>query len=202
MHIRNKKNDFVIIVSGLPRSGTSVMMGMLAAGGLSLLTDGQRSADIDNPRGYFEFERVKKMSDGDTSWILDSKGKVVKVISALLTWLPPSHSYKVLFMRRPISEILTSQKKMLKRRGIMQEKVGDEEMTRIFEKHLEDISHWAGERKYISLLNVEYTSLISHPAEIITNIERFLNVSLNKEKMVEIVDPNLYRNRHASGNER
>ncbi|HZD55295.1 MAG TPA: hypothetical protein VE136_01120, partial [Anaerolineales bacterium] len=97
------------IVSGLPRSGTSMMMKMLEAGGVPPLTDEIRTADRDNPKGYYEFERVKKMPDGDKAWMVEARGKSVKVISALLEHLPPQYDYKVIFMRRDMNEILASQ---------------------------------------------------------------------------------------------
>ena len=107
----------VFIVSGLPRSGTSLMMMILNAAGIPPLTDYERNADEDNPRGYYEFERVKKLKDGDFGWLENAQGKAVKVISALLTYLPEGYTYKVIFMRRELSEILASQRKMLINRG-------------------------------------------------------------------------------------
>src|ERR671923_2816349 len=107
-----KKGDSIIVVSGLPRSGTSMMMKMLAAGKIELFTDNLRVADEDNPEGYFEFERVKKLKDGDFAWLPGAQGKAVKVISALLEFLPSEFNYQVIFMRRRMSEILASQRKM------------------------------------------------------------------------------------------
>ena len=110
--------EYVTVVSGLPRSGTSMMMKMLEAGGLPPLTDSLRVADDDNPKGYYEFERVKKMPEGDKSWVEDAQGKSVKVISALLEHLPPEYSYRVLFMQRKVEEILASQTQMLIRSAL------------------------------------------------------------------------------------
>ena len=104
-----KEDKFVTVVSGLPRSGTSMMMKMLDAGGIPPITDNIRSADEDNPKGYYEFERVKKMPGGDTGWMKDAQGKAVKVIAALIEHLPEGYTYKVLFMRRDMDEILASQ---------------------------------------------------------------------------------------------
>ena len=111
------RGEPIVVVSGLPRSGTSMMMKMLEAGGIPPVTDELRTADDDNPKGYYEFERVKQMDKGDTAWVADAQGKVVKVISALLKHLPSSHNYQVIFLRRHMSEILASQRKMLIRRG-------------------------------------------------------------------------------------
>ena len=124
-----KKPDHVVVVSGLPRSGTSMMMKMLEAGGLSPLIDGEREADEDNPKGYYEFERVKQLPKGDYGWLEDAQGRVVKVISGLLVHLPPTHDYRVVFMRRAMPEILASQRKMLVRRGENSDQVSDEKLT-------------------------------------------------------------------------
>src|SRR5512146_1156952 len=125
----------IIVVSGLPRSGMARMMKMLAEGGLPVLTDSIRTADEDNPNGYFELEQVKQLADGRTDWLSNAGGKIVKVISALLEHLPPGHQYKVLFMERQIPEILASQRKMLARRNETSS-VGDEEMEAQFREHL------------------------------------------------------------------
>ena len=109
-----RNNDkTIIVVSGLPRSGTSMMMKMLAEGGLPILTDALREADDDNPNGYYEFELVKKLPDGQNKWLADANHKVVKIISALLEHLPTNYRYKIIFMEREPSEILASQQKML-----------------------------------------------------------------------------------------
>ncbi len=121
------RQDVITIVSGLPRSGTSMMMSMLEAGGIGSVVDGIRKADDDNPKGYFEFERVKQLKK-DSSWLVEATGKVVKVISQLLRDLPPSYQYKVIFVRRNINEILASQTQMLIRRGTHDKSVNHEEM--------------------------------------------------------------------------
>src|ERR671934_2987374 len=106
----------IVIVSGLPRSGTSLMMQMLHAGGMPLLIDEQRPPDTDNPNGYWEYEPVKRLQQ-DNSWMHKAEGKAVKVVSALLQYLPPQHIYKIIFMQRPMQEVLASQAVMLERRG-------------------------------------------------------------------------------------
>jgi hypothetical protein len=115
----------VVVVSGLPRSGTSMLMNMLDAGGIPPLTDNLRAADDDNPRGYYEFEPVKKLREGDFSWLPNAQGKSVKIISALLAYLPPTETFQVLFMQRAIPEILASQRRMLINRGEDPDKVSD-----------------------------------------------------------------------------
>ena len=91
--------DVVTIVSGLPRSGTSMMMKMLEAGGIELLIDRVRVADADNPKGYYEFERVKQI-ETDQAWLPEAQGKAVKMISALLRHLPADCRYRIIFMER------------------------------------------------------------------------------------------------------
>src|ERR1700730_12387191 len=99
----------IVVVSGTPRSGTSMAMKMLDAGGMPTLTDGIRAADESNPKGYYEFERVKELDkNGDIAWLSDARGNAVKIISFLLTFLPESFDYQVIFMDRDLDEVLAS----------------------------------------------------------------------------------------------
>ncbi|GAB4579452.1 MAG: hypothetical protein Fur0022_21900 [Anaerolineales bacterium] len=193
--IFKKPDRTIYIVSGLPRSGTSMMMKMLEAGGLLPVTDNERTADEDNPKGYYEFERVKKMQEGDIEWIKDAPGKVVKVISYLIKHLPEGYDYKVIFMRRAMPEILASQKKMLINRGEPTDKVTDEELTVLYEKHLEQIFTWINEHKNFSCLQVDYNRLLKDPAPVLAQIHAFLGDRVKIDKMAEVVDVNLYRQR-------
>lgn len=185
----------VVVVSGLPRSGTSMMMKMLEAGGLPILTDGLRAADSDNPKGYYEFERVKQLPKGDTAWLPDAQGKAVKVIAALLEHLPPGYHYKVIFMQRRMAEILASQRKMLVRRGEDPNKISDEELARLFNKHLRKVETWLAAQPNFAVLNVDYNQTLVDPWPQVAEVNRFLGGCLDEEKMVQVVDPTLYRNR-------
>lgn len=185
----------VTIVSGLPRSGTSMMMKMLEAGGIPPLTDKIRTADDDNPKGYYEFERVKQMDKGDTAWMADAEGKTVKVISQLLKYLPAEHEYKVIFMRRNMSEILASQKKMLINRGEDPEQASDEEISALFEKHLNSVMDWMAAQPNVSVIYIHYSDMLANPAPQVAQINEFLGGNMNTEAMAEVVDPDLYRNR-------
>jgi hypothetical protein len=187
----------VVVVSGLPRSGTSMLMRMLEAGGLPPLTDALRSADADNPRGYYEFEPVKQLRQGDTSWLPQAQGKAVKIISALLAYLPPTQTYQVIFIQRAIPEILASQRKMLINRGEDPDKVSDAEMAQYFEKHLAQVLAWLAEQKNIQTLYVDYNQMLHDPAPTARQIYTFLGGNLDVEKMVGVVDPALYRQRKA-----
>ena len=187
-------NDFVTVVSGLPRSGTSMMMRILDSGGMELVIDGIRTADDDNPKGYYEFERVKKLKE-DKGWVKDAVGKGVKVISALLAELPQEYKYRVIFMRRRMEEILASQKKMLIRRGEPTDTVPDEIMAREFEKHLEKIEKWLAEQPNVEVLYVTYHEAVADPEANIKRVNAFLGNCLDEEKMMAAIDKNLYRNR-------
>ena len=185
----------VTVVSGLPRSGTSMLMKMLEAGGIPPLTDSIRSADDDNPKGYYEFEPVKAMDKGDTAWVSDAQGKVVKVISALLKYLPVDYQYKLIYSRRSMPEILASQRKMLIRRGEDPDKMDDEQMAELFSKHVAQVEQWLKAQPNMSVLYVQYSDILSDPQPQITRINEFLGGQLDTVQMAIVVDPNLYRNR-------
>lgn len=189
------KDQFITVVSGLPRSGTSMMMKMLEAGGIPPITDELREADEDNPKGYYEFERVKQMDQGDTTWVAGARGKVVKVISALLKHLPPGEQYRVVFVRRNMPEILASQRKMLIRRGEDPDKMDDAQMAMLFEKHLKQVDEWLKAQPNFRVLYVHYTDVLTDPRPQIAKINEFLGNNLNTAAMAETVDPQLYRNR-------
>ncbi|HVP13199.1 MAG TPA: sulfotransferase domain-containing protein [Phycisphaerae bacterium] len=190
------RNEVITIVSGLPRSGTSMLMSMLEAGGISLLVDGVRTADEDNPKGYFEFERVKKTKQ-DKGWLDDAKGKAVKMISQLLYDLPPDYRYKIVFVRRNIDEVLASQKQMLIRRGTYKEDdVADEKMRTMLLAHVDQVLKWIGKQKSIECLCVDYNRMLQGGAqEQIGQINAFLGGDLNTAAMSAVVDKTLYRQR-------
>ena len=191
----NNKDEFITIVSGLPRSGTSMMMKMLEAGGIPAITDELREADEDNPKGYYEFERVKAMDKGDTAWVTEGRGKIVKVISALLKHLPPGEQYRVVFVRRNMSEILASQRKMLIRRGENPDKMDDEQMAVLFEKHLKQVDEWLIAQPNFRVLYVHYSDILANPLPHVNELNRFLGGNLDTAAMAAAVDPGLYRNR-------
>ena len=192
---KTKAPQFITVVSGLPRSGTSMMMKALEAGGLSVVTDAQRTADEDNPKGYYEMERVKQMDKGDTVWLADAQGKVVKVISALLEHLPPGYSYRVIFMQRAMPEVLASQKKMLERRGEPTDRVSDEELTRLFSKHVQKVETWLRGQPNFQVLYVDYNRMLAAALPYVRQVNQFLGGLLDEQRMAEVVDPTLYRNR-------
>ena len=184
--------DSIIVVSGLPRSGTSMMMSALVAGGLQALTDDIRIADEDNPKGYFELEKVKELAK-DNSWLEDARGKVVKVISALLKHLPHERHYKIVFMRRNMDEILASQRQMLIRRGEPTDTISDEKMAEMFRKHLRGVEEWLENQPNMDVLYVSYNEVVANPASSIETINSFFEGALNAEKMKAAVDRKLHR---------
>lgn len=190
----------VTVVSGLPRSGTSLMMKMLAAGGLPILTDHQRPADEDNPHGYYEFERVKQLERGDMGWLAGARGKAVKVISALLPHLPPTYSYQVIFMEREIDEVLASQRKMLARlQPDTIDDTPDGEMATLLAHHLDFTRAWLGQQTHLSTLYVSYHRVMQESQVEADRIVRFLDRPLDARAMVHAIDPTLYRNRTPAG---
>ena len=188
----------IIIVSGLPRSGTSMMMKMLAEGGLQTVTDEIRHADEDNPNGYFELETVKSLPEGNFMWLQRADGKVVKVISSLLEYLPSEYSYKVIFMERELKEILASQKKMLLNRN-EPAKLNASEMEQQFRNHLAVIKAWLVRQSNMKVLYVNFNSLIADPKTICNQISDFIGTDLNLDRMLSVPSEELYRNRVVMG---
>lgn len=186
--------EFITIVSGLPRSGTSMMMQMLEAGGIPALKDDIREADTDNPRGYYEFERVKQVAH-DQAWLPQARGKVVKMVSALLMQLPNTFQYKIVFMQRHMDEILASQKVMLNRRNQPADKVSDEQMASLFRAHLKQIEKWLQTQPNMQVLYINYNDMVADPRPQVERLAQFLSPALDREKMMVVVDRTLYRER-------
>jgi hypothetical protein len=185
----------IIIVSGLPRSGTSLMMQMLHSGGIEVVTDHVRTADTDNPRGYLEFEQVKKIKH-DASWLPETRGKAFKMVSQLLYDLPATECYRILFMERDLDEVLASQEKMLERLGRLA--APRDQMKRAYVLHLEKLRDWLRDKKHMPILAVRYNELLAQPEEQVRRVSEFLGGRADPEKMVQSVDPSLYRNRRGT----
>jgi hypothetical protein len=199
IHVKpfGKRNhpQFITIVSGIPRSGTSLMMSMLAAGGLEVLTDNIRISDDDNLNGYFELEEVKKLLKGEHAWVDESHGKVVKVISTLLPYLPSGYRYRIIFMRRAMKEILASQRRMLINRGENPDKVSDDQMAVFYEKNGQQIERWIDSQDNATRIDISYNQLMENPKPLIAKINMFLGSGLDEKKMLGVIDPVLYRQR-------
>jgi len=195
---RRKYGEPIIIVSGLPRSGTSMMMKMLDAAGIAIMTDAVRTADIDNPKGYFEYERVKDLEkDPDRGWVRDGRGKALKVISWLLKDLPDDNAYQIVFMRRDIDEVLASQNKMIANRG-EQDTTDDESMAEAYRNHLAAVRIMGRKKANWSIVEIRYDEAVREPAKVARTVNAFLGGRYDERRMVEAVDEKLYRNRKSA----
>jgi hypothetical protein len=185
----------VVIVSGLPRSGTSMMMKMLEAGGLTPMTDGLRTADVDNPKGYYEYERVKDLEkETDRSYIREGRGKVLKVISFLLKDLPDDNDYRIVFMRRDLGEVLASQNKMLAHRGEA-DTSSDDAMREAYLSHLASVRLMSRKKDNWQMLEVHYDQTVKDAKATAAAVNAFLGGRLDAAAMAAAVDAELYRNR-------
>lgn len=184
------RKDQIVIVSGLPRSGTSVMMQMLNSGGLDVLTDGNRKSDISNPKGYFEYDPVMALHK-DNSWLGEAQNKSVKVVAPLLKFLDPKYRYKVIFMNRDINEVIKSQQKMIgKDPDVLPLK-----LLEAYTKHLNQVEIWKEREPNVELIYVNYNDVLDNTNEAINKVISFLGVNMDKEAMANCVDKSLYRNK-------
>ena len=193
------QGDPIVIVSGLPRSGTSMMMRMLDSGGLSIMTDRERQADVDNPKGYFEYERIKDLEkETDKSYVGEGRGKALKVISFLIKDLPDDNDYRVIFMRRDLSEVLVSQNKMIDRLGTEDTEAQDEAMKEAYRNDIVRTRLLCKKRPNFELVEVHYKDTVEDPAGTAQKVNRFLGDRLDEAAMRAAVDASLYRNRSGS----
>jgi len=194
---RLRRGAPIVVVSGLPRSGTSMTMQMLAAGGLPIVSDAIRGADVDNPRGYFELDAVKSLHESqDPAWLRDARGKGIKIISYLLTWLPERYDYRVLFMRRDLDEIAASQRTMIANR---RDPAGAPDALRtkqLYADHLAEVGRFLTRRACFVVRDVDYRDVLARPHDAASGIAAFLDMRLDVDAMAAAVDPSLYRNRH------
>ena len=190
---------FVTVVTGVPRSGTSLMMQMLSAGGVPILHDAFRPGDADNPRGYFELDAVKA-TRRDASWLAGATGHAVKVIHVLVPALPADRPYRVISLHRRFDEVIASQREMLRRRG---ESVdvgpGEERLAEILAEQLQAAEHWAEATPRAALLRVQHADLLRDPAGAAARVARFLGTTLDEVAMAAQVDPALHRQRSTDG---
>lgn len=189
----------VVVISGLPRSGTSMAMKMVEAGGLEVIQDGARQADEDNPKGYYEDERVMELAaTADKTWLTEARGKAVKVISYLLKELPASNNYKVLFVCRPLDEVLASQAKMLDHRGEEGVETSDERLRELFEADLWRARYLMQHATHFQYIELHYRDVLDNALAESERINAFLGGALDAKKMATVIDHSLYRNRISS----
>jgi len=190
------RGEPIVIVSGLPRSGTSMMMRMLEAGGLPIMSDAERVADIDNPKGYFEYERTKHLEkETDKSYLQEGRGKALKVISFLIKDLPDDNSYRILFMRRNLDEVLASQEKMIDRLGSDDASMEDEAMKEAYRNDIVRVRLLCKKRSNMELVEIHYKETIEDPAMTARKANDFLGGQLDEVAMRKAVDKKLYRNK-------
>jgi len=170
------------------------MMQMLSAGGLPILSDGDRKADTDNPKGYLEWERIKQLPK-DPNLIAEAEGHVVKVISQLILSLPSDHEYRVVFMQRPLPEVLKSQDEMLRRRGNADPNTNTPAIEAAFQRHLIEVNKWLAGKANVQVLRMHYHRVLREPKAVAEEVAAFLQAPLDIEAMVRQVDGSLYRNR-------
>jgi predicted AlkP superfamily phosphohydrolase/phosphomutase/tetratricopeptide (TPR) repeat protein len=184
----------ILIVSGLPRSGTSLMMQMLKAAGIEPMTDGKRTADDDNPEGYWEWEEIKQLPKNPRI-IEQSAGKAVKVISALLPSLPRPHRYKIIYMVRPVQQVVDSQMVMLDRQG---QKARSEKLhlIQVQEAHSKQIRQVLSQSNRVDLLEVSYPDLVADPKPVIEQLGEFIGSRFHASPaVIACVKSKLFRNR-------
>ncbi len=186
--------DYITIVSGLPRTGTSMMMRMLDEGGIPALTDNLRKADEDNPKGYYEFEPVKKTKQ-DSSWLPQAVGKVVKMVHLLLLDLPADREYRIVFMKRNLREVVASQNVMLERHRKATDSLPEDRLIEVFEAQLQKVRVYLSKHPNFQVLEINYNEMLRDPAPAVRALNAFLGGNLNTQAMLNVVDPSLYRQR-------
>jgi len=186
-----------VVVTGVPRSGTSLLMQMLAAGGLPLLCDDSRPADPDNPRGYFELAAVRR-TRSDARWVTRAAGRAVKVIHALVPALPPDRPYRVILVRRDLREVVASQEAMLRRRGAAPAGPPPERLAELYAAQLDELVAWLRRTPGFALLEVEHARLLDCPAREAARLAEFLGGGLDCGAMAAAVDPGLHRQRRSA----
>jgi hypothetical protein len=184
------RTDSVIIVSGLPRSGTSMMMQMLQAGGVEVLCDELREADESNPRGYLEYEPVKQLAK-DNSWVKDAKGKSVKIISQLLPMLPRGVNYRVIYMARPLGEVVASQEAMLLRLEREGAGISNRRLAATFKKQVEKVAGMLANNDQVVAITVDFADALADPIRLAARINQFLGGDLDEAAMSAAIEPSL-----------
>ncbi len=190
-----QSNGLITVVSGLPRSGTSLMMQMLEAGGMPILCDQVRQPDENNPRGYLELEAVKHTAS-DSTWLEEAPNHAVKAIHALLHLLPPTHEYAVIFMKRDLDEVVASQSSMLQRMGREGTTLTSEALLAAYAREYERIGGWLALQPNFRVLEVSYNQLIDTPGQVIQSLQEFIHMELDTHQMCSMIDPSLYRERN------
>ena len=186
------RSRMVTVVAGLPRTGTSMMMQMLAAAGLAVYTDARRPPDEDNPRGYFEHEEATRLHQ-DASWVPQARGKAVKIVAHLLPFLPAGEQYRLIFMHRNIQEVAASQRAMLERLGRKGGELAEARLMRTYTQQLVRVQIWLRRRAEIPVLAVNYGEALADPAAAAARLARFLGDPFDAQAAAAAVEPSLRR---------
>lgn len=187
--------EAIVVVSGLPRSGTSMMMRMLEAGGVPVFTDGVRTPDLDNPQGYYELEAVKGLHKGRHEFLAEARGRAIKVVSPLLRYLPRDHRYRIILMRRRMAEVLASQRLMLQHRREPEQRFDDRKLAALYEEDLRKVEQWMSSQPNVQALFVSYNGLLDEPLAELARVDQFLGGGLDLLAMAAMADQALYRQR-------
>lgn len=190
--------EIVTIVSGLPRSGTSMMMQMLDQGGIEPFSDGMREADTDNPKGYYEHEKATQLGR-DRSWVPGVRGKCVKIMAQLLPMLPRDQKYRIIFMDRDLREIARSQRMMLDRLGNKGGDLSDAALMMTLDAHVAGVEKWMARMPNVQCLYMDYSAVLEDPGQAAHQLSEFLGGGLNEESMCAAVDPALRRQQSNGG---
>lgn len=187
----------IIIVSGLPRSGTSMMMQLLHAADIPIITDQVRKPDTSNAKGYYEHEGVKALAQQHYDCLANAQGCAIKIVSSLLKHLPKNQGYKIVFMQRNLDDVLASQQAMLKQLESESKKDHDPQLKQLYTNHLIQVKHWLTRQSYIDVLYVDYNQSVNHPQHIIHSLSRFLNITPDHTKLQNVIDKNMQHHRRA-----
>jgi hypothetical protein len=187
-----ESREVITVVAGLPRTGTSMMMQMLAAGGLTPLTDGKRAADDDNPRGYFEYEPATRLRD-DASWVPQARGRVVKLVAPLLPFLPTDQHYRVIFMHRDLREVIASQQVMLKNLDRKGGQLSPDRLAAVLERNVRQIARHLARQPRFKILHLDYAEVLADPAGAAAQMNKFLDGGLDPVTAAAAVLPELRR---------
>lgn len=186
------------IVTGLARSGTSMMMEMLQAGGVPLLTDGVRQGDQDNPRGYFEFEPVKRFPN-DLVWLETAQGRAVKMFYQLFLYgLPDTVRFDVVFMHRDLHEVVASQVRAARNQGLEDLDVNEARLVSAFGRQVRNVEAWLAAQPAFRVLHLDYARVLEDPRSASVAVQDFLGRALDVVAMSQVPDPSLYRQRLSS----
>jgi predicted AlkP superfamily phosphohydrolase/phosphomutase/Flp pilus assembly protein TadD len=186
------RSRVITVVAGLPRSGTSMMMQVLAAAGLAPFTDEKRLPDEDNPHGYFEHERAMRLHE-DPSWLAEARGKAVKIVAQLVPYLPPGEQYRVIFMHRDLREVVASQRVMLERLGRKGAGLSEEALKSVFTRQWVRVQTWLRHRPQIPVLAIHYAAALADPAGTAEHLAGFVGVPFDRCAAAAAVDPSLRR---------